>query len=96
MANNSFLSFDFPMKIGIDLAGTKIEIIALDTTGQILLRQRVATPQGDYHATVNTITELVTEVEKELGEQGSVGIGNPRFYCNRHRFITQFKFCLSK
>jgi predicted NBD/HSP70 family sugar kinase len=67
----------FPMKIGIDLGGTKIEIIALDTTGQVLLRQRVATPQGDYHATVNTITELVTHVEKELGERGSVGIGTP-------------------
>ncbi len=65
------------MKIGIDLGGTKIEIIALDTAGEVLLRQRVATPQGDYHATVNTIAELVTQVEKALGVQGRVGIGTP-------------------
>jgi len=32
------------MKLGIDLGGTKIEIIALDNQGNTLLSQRVATP----------------------------------------------------
>jgi fructokinase len=36
------------MKLGIDLGGTKIEIIALDEQGVELLRRRVPTPQGDY------------------------------------------------
>ncbi|MBD3609997.1 MAG: ROK family protein [Gammaproteobacteria bacterium] len=65
------------MRIGIDLGGTKIEIIALDAQGQILHRQRTATPAGDYRATVQTIYELVSTTEQLLGKQGSVGIGIP-------------------
>jgi fructokinase len=36
------------MRIGIDLGGTKIEAIAIDDDGAILLRDRVPTPAGDY------------------------------------------------
>jgi predicted NBD/HSP70 family sugar kinase len=35
------------MKLGIDLGGTKIAIIALDDQGVELLRRRVSTHQGD-------------------------------------------------
>ena len=68
-----------PIRIGIDLGGTKIEAIALGVQGDELIRRRVHTPQGDYHATVATITALVTGVEKELGTTVpcSVGIGIP-------------------
>lgn len=38
------------MRIGIDLGGTKIELAALDPTGAMRLRRRVATPAGDYEA----------------------------------------------
>ena len=65
------------MRIGIDLGGTKIEIIALDESGQELARRRVATPQGDYSATLHAIAELVYAVETELGREGSIGIGTP-------------------
>lgn len=65
------------MRIGIDLGGTKIEIIALDDQGRELLRQRIATPKGDYSATLVVIRELVTGVEQQLGDQGSIGIGTP-------------------
>ncbi|MBK9676742.1 MAG: ROK family protein [Betaproteobacteria bacterium] len=64
-------------RLGIDLGGTKIEIIALDAQGRELLRRRVPTPQGDYAATVAAVTSLVTGVELELGGRGSVGIGTP-------------------
>jgi len=46
------------MKLGIDLGGTKIEIIALDEQGVELLRRRVPTPQGDYTATLHAIENL--------------------------------------
>jgi fructokinase len=46
------------MKLGIDLGGSKIEIIALDNQGVELLRRRVATPQGDYSATLHAIENL--------------------------------------
>lgn len=65
------------MRLGIDLGGTKIEIIALDTAGVELLRRRVATPQGDYAATLDAITDLVRGVEAELQQQGTLGIGTP-------------------
>ena len=35
-------------KIGIDLGGTKTEIIVLDESLNILQRKRVPTPQDDY------------------------------------------------
>ena len=48
------------IKLGVDLGGTKTEIIALDEAGKTLLRRRVATPAGDYRATLNMINDLVT------------------------------------
>ena len=65
------------MRIGIDLGGTKIEIIALADWGEILARQRVATPVGDYRATLDTIRGLIDGVERETGERGSIGIAMP-------------------
>ncbi|RDE19910.1 ROK family protein [Motiliproteus coralliicola] len=65
------------MQIGIDLGGSKIELAALDPQGQRCYSQRVATPAGDYLATVESIIELVEAAEQELGQQGSVGICIP-------------------
>ncbi|WP_265694622.1 fructokinase [Providencia rustigianii] len=65
------------MRIGIDLGGTKIEVIALDDDGQILFRQRIATPRGDYEATLEAIQGLVGAAEAETGQTGSVGVGIP-------------------
>ena len=65
------------LRLGIDLGGTKIEIAAFDEHGRELLRRRVATPQGDYRATVGTVAALVEAVENELHARGSVGIGMP-------------------
>jgi fructokinase len=65
------------MRFGIDLGGTKTEIIALADDGGELLRRRVGTPRGDYPATLAAIVDLVTNAEAELGQRGSVGIGIP-------------------
>lgn len=65
------------MRIGVDLGGTKIEILCLDDAGATRLRQRVATPQGDYRATVEAIRGLVHHAERTLGTRGTVGIGIP-------------------
>lgn len=64
------------IRIGIDLGGSKIESIALDTHGAVLARERVATPQGDYAGTVEAIAGLVAEAERAWGP-GTVGIGTP-------------------
>lgn len=65
------------LRFGIDLGGTKIEIIALDANGGERLRRRIPTPQGDYRATLAAIAGLVTAVELEIGQRGSVGLGIP-------------------
>ncbi len=65
------------MKLGIDLGGTKIEIIALDDAGRELLRRRVPTPNENYAATLRAIAALVHEAEAELGQRGTLGIGTP-------------------
>jgi fructokinase len=65
------------MRLGIDLGGTKIEIIALADDGRVLARRRVNTPQGDYPATLRTVADLVAGVEAELGQRGTVGVGTP-------------------
>lgn len=65
------------LRFGIDLGGTKIELLALSPEGHEIWRQRVATPQGDYEATVSAICGLVHRAEEALGDQGTVGIGTP-------------------
>jgi fructokinase len=65
------------MRFGIDLGGTKIEIVALDPEGRELIRRRIATPQHDYRATIDAVTGLVASVDNELQVRGSVGIGTP-------------------
>ena len=65
------------VKLGVDLGGTKTEIIALDQEGKTLLRRRVPTPSGDYPATLAMIEELVAQADEELGQRCPIGFGAP-------------------
>ena len=65
------------MQIGIDLGGSKIEVIALDENGATLLRRRVPTPSGDYVGTLNAIADLVLLSEREMCQKGSLGVASP-------------------
>jgi fructokinase len=65
------------VRIGIDVGGTKIEAIALADDGDVLVRQRVASPRGDYEATLATVADLVASLESLTGERGSVGVAIP-------------------
>jgi len=65
------------MRIGVDLGGTKIEIVALDDAGRTLVRRRVPTPAYDYDAIVRAIAQLVEDVEDELATRASVGVATP-------------------
>jgi fructokinase len=64
-------------RIGIDLGGTKIEGIVLAADGSIQLRERIATPAGDYPATLDAMADLIASLESQCGRQCSVGIGTP-------------------
>jgi len=65
------------LRLGIDLGGTKIELIALDAAGRELLRRRMPTPQGDYRGTVRALSDVVLDAESALRQSGTVGIGMP-------------------
>jgi len=65
------------MRIGVDVGGTKIEVIALGDAGEILFRHRVDTPAGNYVETLDAIAGLVALAERETGRTGTVGIGSP-------------------
>lgn len=66
-----------PFRLGVDLGGTKVEIIALDASGEVRLRHRVDTPKGEYTATLEVIAGLVTDAEQRLGCSASLGICTP-------------------
>ncbi|MDM2751609.1 fructokinase [Citrobacter sp. Cs237] len=65
------------MRIGIDLGGTKTEVIALGEAGEQLFRHRLPTPREDYQQTIETIATLVAMAERATGQTGTVGIGIP-------------------
>ncbi len=65
------------MRIGVDLGGTKMEIIALADDGRELYRERMVSPRGSYEATLRAVGEMVARCEEKTGQTGSVGIGTP-------------------
>ncbi|HTO61477.1 MAG TPA: ROK family protein [Bradyrhizobium sp.] len=65
------------LRFGIDLGGTKIELLALDASGREVFRRRVPTPQADYEATVRAVASLTEDAERELKATATVGIGIP-------------------
>ena len=69
-----------PLRIGVDLGGTKIAAVVLDAEGRERFAHRIPTPKGDYEATLRSIAALVLEAERKCGlpEGGArVGIGMP-------------------
>lgn len=65
------------MRIGIDLGGTKTEIVALDENGTEIYRKRIDTDRRTYEAIVASLAGLVLEAEAALDRQGTVGLGIP-------------------
>jgi fructokinase len=67
------------VRIGIDLGGTKIELVALSSTGEIVFQQRIDTPKDDYDAVIDTISQLVDTASDCLNfsSQQPLGIGTP-------------------
>ena len=70
---------DQRMRIGVDLGGTKIEAIALNSEGHESARCRIPAPRDDYDATVRAVRDLVDDVERTTGaaRPATVGVGIP-------------------
>jgi fructokinase len=78
--------FSSPIRIGIDVGGTKIEGIALDGTRE-LARLRTPTPRDDYDATLGVICRLVADLEHSTGAAATVGIGIPGTLSPEQRIV---------
>jgi fructokinase len=65
------------MRIGIDLGGTKTELIALDDKGGEIHRVRIPTEKESYRTLLAMLVRLVRDTEAQLGQKGTVGIGIP-------------------
>lgn len=66
-----------PVRIGIDLGGTKIACFVLDAQGVFVDVRRVATPRNDYSGTLKAIVTLVEAIEADHGRGARVGLGMP-------------------
>lgn len=66
------------LNYGIDIGGTKIELVACDAEFEVRHRRRIATPQGDYAGFLAALEALVADADAELGSAGAaVGIALP-------------------
>jgi fructokinase len=65
------------VRLGVDVGGTKIEVVVLDADGSERLRRRITTPQREYPAALAMLAEQVLLAEKDAGSRCSVGIGMP-------------------
>ena len=63
-------------KVGIDLGGTKTEIIVLDENLNVLERKRVPTPKNNYNKIISAIETLVLDVSQNISDF-SLGICCP-------------------
>jgi fructokinase len=70
-----------PLRVGVDLGGTKIAGVALGAGGHRLAEHRMPAPRHDYGATVRAIREMVRTLEENAGGpsniSASIGIGIP-------------------
>lgn len=67
-----------PFRIGIDLGGTKTEVILIDSNNKEIFRKRKPTLKLEgYQAICNTIVELILEAKQLANGPVSLGMGIP-------------------
>jgi fructokinase len=76
-------------KIGIDLGGTKIEIVVLDAANVVIMRERTTTDQEQgYSAILNRIAILYQQALERIGCQPhTLGIGIPGTISNLTKLV---------
>jgi fructokinase len=66
-----------PLRVGIDLGGTKIAGAVLGSDGAVLAEHRRPAPRADYAATLRAVSEVIAHLERQVGATSTVGIGIP-------------------
>lgn len=62
---------------GIDIGGSKIELVAFDDALTPIARERIATPTEDYDEFLDAVATLVAEADRRFGVAAPVGVGVP-------------------
>ena len=76
------------LRIGIDLGGTKTEVILLNGSSEEVFRTRIPTVRNDYAATLRDIADLVSQAEHAAGTDNlPVGIGIPGTVSRKTGFV---------
>ena len=71
------------MRIGVDIGGTKIEVIVLGATGEQLVRHRVTSPRESYLSTLTIVRDLINSAEtrakliEKPNNLATIGVGIP-------------------
>jgi fructokinase len=66
-----------PLRLGVDLGGTKIEIAVFGENGREIVRRRAPTPRAGYDAALEEFSSLIVDAERQAGGSCTVGIGMP-------------------
>ena len=66
------------MRLGVDVGGTKIEVVVLADDGAERMRRRTHYPSRDYGAALDCLVDSIRAAEAQC-EKCSVGIGMPGF-----------------
>ncbi len=65
-------------RVGIDLGGTKTEVVLLDPAGSIVLRDRIPTDRSGYAGILDGVAELTRRALRATGERpATLGVGIP-------------------
>ena len=65
------------MYLGIDLGGTKIEALVLNSANEEQFRKRIPSPRDNYQETIKALLALYQEAEKICGYIQTIGLGIP-------------------
>lgn len=65
------------MRLGLDIGGTKIEAVVIDNAGEIVYRERCATPKQSYGDFFQAVTEMISKARLAVNQSLSVGVGVP-------------------
>ncbi|MCS7205351.1 MAG: ROK family protein [Leptospiraceae bacterium] len=66
-------------RVGIDLGGTKTEILLLNSNQEVLLRERIPTDKSSYESILHTIQNLYKKALSHIpsGKEFTLGMGIP-------------------
>ncbi|CNC64383.1 putative ROK family protein [Yersinia enterocolitica] len=63
--------------LGLDIGGTKIEAVLLDSHGEIQLRERRPTRKESYQSFMDNLLFFINEIKNKTSGKFTLGIGLP-------------------